>query len=60
LVFNSNTTEDGYLTKSRGDIENNITAVVYSPSSFVDVGAQLSGQLKRLYTMLETSKKAAC
>lgn len=52
LVFNNGTDENGYLTAevSRGDIENNITAVgVIQPSSFVDVGAQLSGQLKRLY-----------
>src|SRR3989339_2191224 len=52
LVFNSSEDEEGYLTAEvlKGNIENSITAVgIIQPSSFVDVGAQLSGQLKRLY-----------
>ncbi|MCU0582073.1 MAG: efflux RND transporter periplasmic adaptor subunit [Syntrophales bacterium] len=44
------------IAVARGDIENTITAVgVLQPSSYVDVGAQVSGQLKTLNVQIGES-----
>lgn len=50
-VFNKNSSADQYLTAQveRSDIENLVTATgVLQPREYVDVGAQVSGQLKKL------------
>jgi len=50
-TINKKTPAASYQTATveRGDIENNVTAVgILQPFQYVDVGAQVSGQLKRL------------
>ena len=52
---------DNYITAvaERGDIENLVTATgILQPHDYVDVGAQVSGQLKKLYVEIGGEVKA--
>ncbi len=60
-VFAGNDTEIVYTTEpvTRGDIENLVTATgTLQPQDYVDVGAQVSGQLKKLHVDVGTEVKA--
>ncbi len=61
LVFSSDKDEVIYTTEAvkRGDIENLVTATgTLQPRDYVDVGAQVSGQLKKLHVDVGTEVKA--
>lgn len=60
-VFSSDEDEVIYTTEfvSRGDIENLVTATgTLQPRDYVDVGAQVSGQLKKLHVEVGSEVKA--
>lgn len=60
-VFAGNDMEIVYTTEpvTRGDIENLVTATgTLQPQDYVDVGAQVSGQLKKLHVEVGTEVKA--
>ena len=59
--FASNDTDVVYTTEPvvRGDIENLVTATgILQPQDYVDVGAQVSGQLKKLHVDVGSEVKA--
>lgn len=61
LVFGKDENEVVYTTEvvSRGDIENLVTATgTLQPRDYVDVGAQVSGQLKKLHVDVGSEVKA--
>ncbi|WP_323814356.1 efflux RND transporter periplasmic adaptor subunit [Cellvibrio sp. NN19] len=60
-LFSSNTDEVVYATEpvTRGDIENLVTATgTLQPQDYVDVGAQVSGQLEKLHVDVGSEVKA--
>lgn len=60
-VFSGNENEVVYTTEpvTRGDIENLVTATgTLQPKDYVDVGAQVSGQLKKLHVEVGSEVKA--
>jgi len=60
-VFASNSADVVYTTEvvARGDIENLVTATgTLQPQDYVDVGAQVSGQLKKLHVEVGSEVKA--
>jgi membrane fusion protein, macrolide-specific efflux system len=60
-VFASDETDVVYTTEpvTRGDIENLVTATgTLQPQDYVDVGAQVSGQLKKLHVEVGSEVKA--
>ncbi|HSC66255.1 MAG TPA: efflux RND transporter periplasmic adaptor subunit [Cellvibrio sp.] len=61
FAFAKNESEVVYTTESvvRGDIENLVTATgTLQPQDYVDVGAQVSGQLKKLHVEVGSEVKA--
>lgn len=61
IFFKKNTEADSYLTAvvEVGDIQNLVTATgILQPVNYVDVGAQVSGQLKKLYVDIGSEVKA--
>lgn len=61
IVFASDETDVIYTTEpvTRGDIENLVTATgTLQPQDYVDVGAQVSGQLKKLHVEVGSEVKA--
>jgi macrolide-specific efflux system membrane fusion protein len=61
LFFSQNAEAENYLTATveRGEIQNLVTATgVLQPRDYVDVGAQVSGQLKKLMVVVGQEVKA--
>jgi membrane fusion protein, macrolide-specific efflux system len=61
LLFSHNDNADKYVTAQveRGDIQNLVNATgILQPRNYVDVGAQVSGQLKKLYVEVGKEVKA--
>lgn len=61
FFFKKNPTAEQYITTAvaRGDIENLVTATgILQPVNYVDVGAQVSGQLKKLHVAIGQEVKA--
>ena len=61
LFFSQNAESENYLTATveRGDIQNLVTATgILQPRDYVDVGAQVSGQLKKLVVVVGQEVKA--
>ena len=61
LFFSKNADADNYLTATveRGEIQNLVTATgVLQPREYVDVGAQVSGQLRKLLVVVGQQVKA--
>jgi len=61
FVFSKSDEGAAYITAhvERGDIQNLVTATgILQPRDYVDVGAQVSGQLKKLYVAIGSEVKA--